>query len=237
MSNPSSIRFKLAPLLPAVGLFCLGTGGARAQTVTAGPDSAQVQAGPAVPDTLHMTERLFGFRMTRPKKAVLLAAMLPGAGQVYNHKYWKLPLVYGALGGTVAAEVFYWQRYKEFKAGIDARRLRQAGVNPDLDPRAVDTGPRSGLYPQNAAGDAQQANALNFYRTRRDSFFAYIGLAYGAQIIDALVDAHLYDFDVSDNLSLNVQPYALPLYGAPAAGLALTFTLRKAPAPVAPRSF
>ena len=63
-----------------------------------------------------------------------------------------------------------------------------------------------------------------------------IGLAYGAQIIDALVDGNLYDFDVSDNLSLKVEPYALPLYGAPAAGVAFTFTLRPAPATTVPRS-
>jgi Family of unknown function (DUF5683) len=238
MSHPDSIRLKLASLPLAVGLFCLlPATPARAQAVTAGPDSVRVQAGPAVPDTARMTEKLLGWRMTRPRKSVILAAVLPGAGQVYNRKYWKLPLVYGALGGTIYGEVFYWQRYKEFKAGKDARTYRaNGGLDPD---RARDPGERSGnleVYPETAAGDAKQLNALNFYRVRRDSFFAYIGLAYGAQIIDALVDGNLYDFDVSDNLSLKVEPYALPLYGAPAAGVAFTFTLRPAPATTGPRS-
>ncbi|MCC3157438.1 DUF5683 domain-containing protein [Hymenobacter sp. 15J16-1T3B] len=227
----------MAPLLPAVGLFCLTVPAAQAQTVTAGPDSVKVQAGPTVADSLRRNQRLLWMRVTRPQKAVLLAAMLPGAGQVYNHKYWKLPLVYAALGGTVYGEVFYWKRYKEFKAGIDARRLRQSGIDPAEDPRAIDTGDHSKQYSQDAAGDAQQANALNFYRTNRDVFFAYIGLAYGAQILDALVDGHLHDFDVSDNLSLNVQPYALPIPGSPAVGLAFTFTPRLATKPVAPRRF
>lgn len=230
MSHPYSIRLKLASLPLAVGLFCLlPAAPVRAQTVTAGPDSVQVKAGPAVRDTARMTERLLGFRMTRPRKSVILAAMLPGAGQVYNRKYWKLPLVAAALGGTIYGETFYWQRYKEFKAGKDARVLRASGVDPEVDPRAKDPGTRSGnleVYPETAAGDASQVNALNFYRTQRDTFFAYIGLAYGAQILDALVDGNLYDFDVSDDLSLNVQPYVLPLYGAPAAGVAFTFTLR-----------
>jgi hypothetical protein len=229
MSHPYSNRLKLASLPLAVGLFCLQPAAASAQTVTAGPDSVKVQAGPAVKDTARMTERLFGFRMTRPRKSVILAAIAPGAGQIYNHKYWKLPLVYGALGGTIYGETFYWRRYKEFVAGYRARRLRASGVDPTVDPRAKDSGKLSGdvsIYPENATGDQRQANALNFYRIRRDSFFAYIGLAYGAQILDALVDGNLYDFDVSDNLSLNVQPYALPLYGAPAAGVAFTFTLR-----------
>ncbi|GAB2966497.1 hypothetical protein GCM10027048_41200 [Hymenobacter coalescens] len=218
----------------AVGLFCLANG-AQAQTVTAGSDSVRVQAGPTVADSLRRNQRLLGWRVTRPQKAVILAAVLPGAGQVYNHKYWKLPLVYGALGATIYGEVFYWQAYKEFKRGIDARRLAQSGIDPAVDPRARDTGRRSGLYAQDANGDRLQSVAFNFYRTRRDVFFAYIGLAYGAQIVDALVDAHLHDFDVSDNLSLNIQPYALPLPGAPAAGMALTFTLRQAPTSAAPR--
>ena len=55
-----------------------------------------------------------GIRLTRPGKAALLAALLPGAGQVYNHSYWKLPLVYAAVGGTIAGEVFYQKGYREF---------------------------------------------------------------------------------------------------------------------------
>ncbi|RTQ49990.1 hypothetical protein EJV47_10120 [Hymenobacter gummosus] len=225
---------KRASLPLAVGLFCLLPATATvAQTVTAGPDSVKVEAGPAVPDTARMTERLLGWRMTRPRKAIILAGVLPGAGQVYNRKYWKLPLVYAALGGTIYGEYFYWTRYKEFKAGKDARVAR---ANNETGPQTVDNGPNSGnleIYPATAAGDAKQLNALNFYRLRRDTFFAYIGLAYGAQILDALVDANLYDFDVSDNLALKVEPYVLPLYGAPAAGVAFTFTLR--PTPAVPR--
>lgn len=224
MSNPGFDWFPKAPLLLAVGLFCQAAP-LRAQTVTADPDSVQVQAGPTVADSLRRNQRLLGYRVTRPQKAVILAAVLPGAGQVYNHKYWKLPLVYGALGATVYGEVFYWRRYAEFRDGYRARlRRRNGGTGPS----AEDTGPNSGnqaLYPY-GSGDASQQNALSFYRRNRDVFFAYIGLAYGAQIIDALVDAHLHDFDVSDNLSLNVQPYTLPLPGGPTAGLALTFTLR-----------
>ncbi|OON69693.1 hypothetical protein B0919_07120 [Hymenobacter sp. CRA2] len=209
-------------MLTAVGLFCL-TATARAQTVTAGPDSVRVQAGPAVPDSVRRNVKLLGMRMTRPQKAVILAAVLPGSGQIYNHKYWKLPLVYGALGGTIYGEWFYFTRYTEFRDGYRARRFRRQG---GTGPASVDTGNESKKYAQDANGDALQQQVFNAYRTRRDTFFAYIGLAYGLQILDALVDANLHDFDVSDNLSLNVQPYALPLYGAPAVGAAFTFTLR-----------
>ena len=60
-----------------------------------------------------------GIRLTRPGKAALLAAILPGAGQIYNKRWWKLPLVYGALGGTIAGEAFYQKRYTEFADAID----------------------------------------------------------------------------------------------------------------------
>lgn len=235
MSTPLNNVVKLAPLLTAVGLFCLAAPGAQAQTVTAGPDSVKVQAGPSVADSLRRTERLLGWRVTRPRKAVVLAAVLPGAGQVYNHKYWKLPLVYGALGGTIYGEVFYFTRYIEFRDGYRARQRRQRGIT---DETSIDRGERSGTqYAQTTTGDAAQQNAFNFYRRNRDVFFAYIGLAYGAQIVDALVDAHLHDFDVSDNLTLNVQPYALPVPGSPSFGLAFTFTPRPATKSVVARRF
>lgn len=221
MSNPFAIRLSVAPLLMAVGLLCLSAP-ASAQTVTAGSDSAQVAAGPTVPDSLRRRERLLGLRVSRPTKALILAAVLPGAGQVYNRKYWKLPLVYGALGGTIAGELFYLDRYREFRDGYNARR---AGL--------PDTGPRSSTF----TTDAGQQQALNFYRTQRDVFVAYIAGAYALQMLDALVDAHLHDFDVSDDLSLRWQPTAVPTPSGPAAGVALTFTLRPGHSPAVPRRF
>ena len=67
----------------------------------------------AAADSAKRTEYMFrafgykGIRLTRPGKAALLATILPGAGQIYNHRWWKLPLVYGALGGVVYGEYFY----------------------------------------------------------------------------------------------------------------------------------
>ena len=60
-------------------------------------------------------------------------------------------------------------------------------------------------------------NGINFYRGNRDIFYLYIGIAYGLQIVDALVDAHLQDFDVSNDLSLHWQPQLLPMPGQPGA--------------------
>ncbi|MFD2721726.1 DUF5683 domain-containing protein [Hymenobacter monticola] len=163
----------------------------------------------AAADSAKRTERMFrafgyeGIRLTRPGKAALLAAILPGAGQIYNRRWWKLPLVYGGLGAVVGAEVFYQMRYREF---VDAYAI--VTQYPDLlgsaklGPQARRFGSAQGIY-----------SGITYYRGNRDLFYLYSGLAYGLQIVDALVDAHLKDFDVSDDLSLHWEPTLLPIPG------------------------
>ncbi|UYZ63380.1 DUF5683 domain-containing protein [Hymenobacter weizhouensis] len=188
---------------------------AHAQIVTTGPDSARVApAQDARTDSLRRTERLLGFRVTRPQKAAILAAAVPGAGQLYNRRYWKLPLVYGALGGTGYGLYFYQIRYKEYVRG------KQARENGQPDP-----GPRSSQ--ETSVQNVQ--NGIVFYRRKRDTFIAYTALAYTLTILDALVDAHLRDFDVSEDLSLRIDPTLLPPAGGsvrPQAGVALTLQLK-----------
>ncbi|GAA4374928.1 DUF5683 domain-containing protein [Hymenobacter koreensis] len=244
----SNVRFvslalhRAAPLLVAVGLLLFPAGALQAQTVTAGPDSVQVAAAAAAKtDSLRRTERLFGFRMTRPAKSATLSLLLPGAGQIYNRKYWKLPLVYGALGATIYGELFYLDLYKEFRAGYLIRLDRQqAEKRIPVDQAAVasfiDRGERSGnpaLYPQTPEGDRRQQTQFSRYRNRRDVFVAYVAVAYGMQVVDALVDGHLHDFDVGDNLSLRYSPQLmLPGMGAPPTlGMAFTLTLHSPAAP------
>ncbi len=167
----------------------------------------------AVADSAKRTERMFrafgykGIRLTRPGKAALLAAILPGAGQIYNHRWWKLPLVYGALGGTIAGEVFYQQRYREFADAINI-----VGNDPTkIGSTALAPIPRK--YTSHTA--LTGGGGIQFYRSNRDIFYLYIGLAYSLQIVDALVDAHLQDFDVSTDLSLHWEPQLLPTPGQP----------------------
>lgn len=145
-----------------------------------------------------------------PQKAALLSAFIPGAGQVYNKKYWKVPIIYaaGATGGY-----FIWSNHQEYK------RFRQAYIyRTDDDPDTVDEFPQA---------SAQQ---LQVYRDsyRRNMEFSVIltTAAWLLQILDATVDAHLFDFDVSDNLSLSVKPGFIPAFGmsvnhAPALSLSL----------------
>jgi hypothetical protein len=170
-------------------------------------------------DSAKRTERMFrafgfeGIRLTRPGKAAMLALVLPGAGQIYNRRWWKLPLVYGAVGGTIAGEVFFQQRYKQFARAYN--NVTQGVINPDTKVayRIGDTrlGPQASQVTSVAGLDAN----VVYFRGYRDIFYLYIGIAYSLQIVDALVDAHLQDFDVSNDLSLHWQPQLLPTPGQP----------------------
>ena len=170
-------------------------------------------------DSAKRTEHMFrafgypGIRLTRPGKAALLAALLPGAGQIYNGRWWKLPLVFGAVGGTIAGELFYQQRYRQFADAYN--HITQKVTNPEtgLPYRIGD--PNLGTQASKATSVPVLDNGIVFYRGYRDIFYLYIGIAYGLQIVDALVDAHLQDFDVSTDLSLHWQPQLLPTPGQP----------------------
>ena len=175
----------------------------------------------AAVDSARRTEHLFrafgyeGIRLTRPGKAALLSALLPGAGQLYNGRWWKLPLVFGAVGGTIYGEYFYQKGYREYADAYN--NITQAKNKPGTNiPYALHDeilGSRAKLV-NTTAGLNQGVIA---YRGQRDIFYLYIGIAYGLQIVDALVDAHLQNFDVSDDLSLHWEPALLPTPGQPAA--------------------
>ncbi|WP_188809941.1 DUF5683 domain-containing protein [Hymenobacter cavernae] len=171
-------------------------------------------------DSARRTERLLIFRLTKPAKAGLLSLIFPGGGQIYNHSYWKLPLVYGGIGAITYADFFYQVRYKEYANSLEI--WRRTGTNTG------DPGPRSSLE----TSEANVRTGLNVYRTSRDKFIAYSLLVYGVTALDAVVDAHLSEFDVSDDLSLHWYPTLIPMPSAlPMPGLALTLNLNSKRSP------
>ncbi len=145
---------------------------------------------------------LFNFKKDypSPRKAVLLSAILPGTGQIYNKKYWKLPLVYGALGGLVYAINFNTSEYNRFQTALEKR----------LDDDEFGT--------IDEFSDVIDGELIHFVDTpsirgirdeyRKNKELSYIGLVavYILTGVDAYVDAHLIKFDVSDDLSLHVNP-------------------------------
>ncbi len=126
----------------------------------------------------------------KPSKAALYSTFLPGLGQAYNKKYWKIPIVYGVLG---TLGLFAYSNHKEYLIFRDAIRARY-----DDDPNTNDNFPN--------INDQVLKAQRESYRRNRD-FFIIIGvIAYGLNILDAYVDAHLKGFSVSDKLSLKPIP-------------------------------
>lgn len=151
-----------------------------------------------------------------PKKAAIRSAILPGWGQAYNNKYWKIPIVYGALGTTAA--VFFYNRnnYKDFRLAYRAKYKASLPI-PDSSEYGL-------IRPELLPLDIQ---SLRFYRDefRRDidlSVLVFI-LFWGLNVVDATVDAHLKSFDVSPDLSLKIKPSLHAAGGAPGLSLVVMF--------------
>ena len=134
-----------------------------------------------------------------PKVAARRSAIIPGWGQIYNKKYWKLPIVYGGLGVSGYIFVNNIKIYKEYKFAYSAR-VKAAAVPPD-----------SSDY--NQLDPIYKVLSPNSIRSARDEFRRYVDysalvflLLWGLNVVDAAVDAHLKNFDVSPDLSLQVRP-------------------------------
>ncbi|WP_232369882.1 MULTISPECIES: DUF5683 domain-containing protein [Prevotella] len=141
-----------------------------------------------------------------PKRALWLALVLPGAGQIYNRKYWKLPIVYGGFVGCAYAMNWNNQMFHDYsQAYMDIM---------DDDPNTQSYNQFLHLGAKIDASNIQQYQSLfkkrkDRYRRWRDmSFFVLIGV-YALSVIDAYVDASLSEFDISNDLSLRVQPTVL----------------------------
>jgi len=127
-----------------------------------------------------------------PKRVLRKSLMIPGWGQVTNDQWWKVPIVYGLLGGLTYYSIQLNSDYKDYRAAY-------YNLNPNT-PDDMKFGPTPGYIPENSNLEALRQNR-NFYRNRRDLVFVFIGLSYALNAIDAYVFAHLRSFDVSDDLS------------------------------------
>lgn len=138
-----------------------------------------------------------------PKRAMWLAIVLPGAGQIYNRKYWKLPIFYGGFVGCLYALSWNGQMYHDYsQAYVDLM---------DNDPNTQSY--NDFLHLGTPINESNKAHYQEIFRKRKDryrkwrdlSVFALIGV-YALSVIDAYVDASLSEFDISDDLSLRVAP-------------------------------
>ncbi len=117
-----------------------------------------------------------------PKTATILAIALPGAGQIYNQKYWKVPIVYGALGYSIYSLIQNQNSLNEMNDTFKNMYAR------GLIPSKILTNQRDG------------------YRINRDVSIIALSVVYVLQVIDATVDAHFFKFDINQSLSARIAP-------------------------------
>ena len=162
----------------------------------------------------HKEKRDWNTWRPNPKRAMWLAIVLPGAGQIYNRKYWKLPLVYGGFVGCIYAMQWNNMMFRDYSKAYQ-----------DI----MDTDPTTQSYNQflhlgTKITDENKAQYQSIFKSRKDryrrwrdlSFFCLLGV-YALSIVDAYVDASLSEFDISDDLTLRVEPAVM---NSPATGMA-----------------
>jgi Family of unknown function (DUF5683) len=145
-----------------------------------------------------------------PKKAATMSALCPGLGQIYNRKYWKLPIIYVAMGGCVFGFAY---NQNEFAYYRDVLRVRYDDDSLTVDP-----------LPQYS--DASIVALKNDYQRYRDLCVIGFSAIYLLQVIDAAVDAHLYTFDVGPDLSLQWSPRVTPGFRQNYYGIGLRLTAK-----------
>lgn len=166
-----------------------------------------------------------------PIKSVWLAVIVPGLGQIYNRSYWKLPIIYGGLMGCAYAISWNNARYQDYRqAYIDIVRDKELSTDPNRSYNAILP---KGYTVESMGGRSYYTNVLkekqNTYHRYRDLSIVVTVAVYALSIVDAFVDAQLFDFDISPDLSLNVEPqiyYDIQHERQHSAELKLAFTIK-----------
>ncbi len=151
-----------------------------------------------------------------PKKASIYAALFPGLGQIYNRKYWKLPIVYGGYAGLIYVLGWNNNQYQDFFQGY--RIIAQYNSASDMKPEERDFLDNLIKNPSISLDNpstfkyisTQLKSGKDYYRRNRDLTIIGIAALHVLSIIDASVDANLFDFDISDDLSMRIEP--MPVY-------------------------
>lgn len=130
-----------------------------------------------------------------PRKAMLYAAVLPGLGQVYNKKYWKLPLVYGGFWALIAVvDNFNFQGNRARNDLFDLLNGKTSTTSRSLSPNLE-------------LSETQLRTLIDQAQRQRDYFLIFTGFLYLLQMVDAHVDSHLKEFDLNPKLKVRIEPH------------------------------
>lgn len=205
MPTLSKLKSKLLFLTFCLSISTVGwSGGTPMYALDFDWATVQMPGDTSLADTSAREKRLRP--LPEPRKAMVRSLTFPGLGQLYNGRWWKTPFVYGALGGAVYVAVSSTTTYRDFQ---DAYVLKLAG-----EPHA---------FSNTSLDDARRLRIQrDRYDKRRQSWYIYSVAIYGLQALEALVDAHLQNFDVSEDLSMGVKPVlVMPPGGGSLPGIGL----------------
>lgn len=146
-----------------------------------------------------------------PRKATFRSAIIPGWGQAYNKKYWKIPIIYGALGTTAGIFFYNLSTYKLLKQAVIYRSDTIASNDVLIDPRFINLSLES------------IRSYRNTYRQNIDYSALFFLIFWGLNVVDATVDAHLKSFDVGNDLGLRIKPRYNFVTGSPGLTFLLSF--------------
>lgn len=149
-----------------------------------------------------------------PVKATWMSAALPGLGQYYNGKYWKIPIIYAGFSTFAYFVIQNRYEYNRYKEAYQ--------ISVELPEGQVSTNPLVNNY------DSQQLlSQREYYQSSLELSYILTGLFYLLQIVDATVDAHLYDYDIDDDLSIQFEPLLMPTEFGPrvAPGIGIRYKL------------
>jgi hypothetical protein len=144
-----------------------------------------------------------GKRVYEPRKAAILSAILPGLGQAYNKKYWKIPIAWAAVGIPIYTYFDNRNWYHKIQYAIEVANLDPADPTYQDMYNKVDT--KLQYFVQHQSLNSL-TNYRNEYRKNMDYSILFTLLLWGLNVVDATVDAHLKGFNVNDNLTMQIRP-------------------------------
>lgn len=196
---------KKAPLLLLLLLSCIFSFAQKNSKTLTPIDTTPVTTKIVAEKTIDATKVIkkdTAVKKHSPKIAATRSAIFPGLGQIYNKKYWKLPIVYGAMGVCTYIFLDNIKTYREYRFAYNAR-YKAALPLPGRD--STDFFKLKDVYKNVYSPETIRA-ARNKFRQYVDYSVLFFILMWGLNVVDATVDAHLQSFDVSPNLSLSIEP-------------------------------